>query len=331
MRETALALLLGMALDLLLGDPHFIYHPVRAIGWLIGKTEYLLRKLLKCPPQDGRKDKKTERRELAAGALLVFLVAAVSTAVPWMILRGAAAVSPILSLLVQTVFCYQLLAAKSLYIESMKVEKALEQGNIEKAREAVSMIVGRDTSRLDQAGITRAAVETVAENTSDGVIAPFLYMAFLGPVGGFFYKAVNTMDSMVGYKNDRYLYFGRAAAKMDDLCNLIPARMTALLMTGAAFVLGYDGKNAWRICRRDRRCHASPNSAFGEAVCAGALHLRLAGDAWYFGKLCRKPFIGDPDREIEPRDIQRAGKLMFGAEGIAALLLAVILLAAAKV
>ena len=329
MRETALALLLGMALDLLLGDPHFIYHPVRAIGWLIQKTEDLLRRVMKCSAEAGKNGENFEKRELTAGVFLVIIVTAVSVSVPWLILEGASYVDPKLSLLLKTVFCYQLLAAKSLYAESRKVEKGLEQGDIEKARQAVAMIVGRDTDRLDRGGIARAAVETVAENTSDGVIAPFVYMAIFGPVGGFFYKAVNTMDSMVGYKNERYLYFGRAAAKLDDLCNFIPARLTALFMTGAAFLLRYDGKNAWKIYKRDRYCHASPNSAHGEAVCAGALHLRLAGNAWYFGKLYEKPSIGDPDREIEPQDIRRTGRLMFGAEGIAAVILLAIELAAA--
>ena len=316
MRETALALCLGIILDLIFGDPHCLYHPVRAIGWLIGKLELLLRKAFKCPAGAGAKDKKAQKRELAAGTCLAAAVTVISTGVPWLLIRGAKAVCPALSFLLEVIFSYQLLAAKSLYVESQKVEAALEQGDTEKARQAVSMIVGRDTSRLDQAGIARAAVETVAENASDGVIAPLFYMAILGPVGGFFYKAVNTMDSMVGYKNDRYLYFGRAAARLDDGCSYIPARLTAFLMVEASFLLGYDGKNAWRIYRRDRRRHASPNSAHGEAACAGALHIRLAGDAWYFGKLCKKPYIGDPDREIEPGDIRRAGRIMFGAEAI---------------
>ena len=168
-------------------------------------------------------------------------------------------------------------------------------------------------------------METVAENTSDGVIAPFLYMALFGVAGGFFYKAVNTMDSMIGYKNDRYLYFGRTAARLDDICNYIPARLGAVLLTLSAFLLGYDGKQAWKIYKRDRYCHASPNSAHGEAVIAGALHIRLAGDAWYFGKLYKKPYIGDDDRPVEPEDIKRAGKIMFGAEGILILVFAVVI------
>ncbi len=320
MRETALALMLGAAIDLAAGDPHFLYHPVRAIGWLIAKTETVLRVLFCC--KGGKeKTKGQEKRELAAGAVMVLIVLFLSVLVPWLLIKGAEAIDGRLAFGLKVLFCYQLLAAKSLYTESKKVETALERGDTEGARAAVSMIVGRDTASLDEAGIARAAVETVAENTSDGVIAPFFFMALLGPLGGFFYKAVNTMDSMVGYKNERYLYFGRAAAKLDDLCNYLPARLTALLMVGAAFLLGYDGKNAWRIYKRDHRRHASPNSACGEAACAGALRLRLAGNAYYFGRLYEKPFIGDPDREIESEDIRRAAKLMFAAEGLAAAIL----------
>ena len=182
------------------------------------------------------------------------------------------------------------------------------------------MIVGRDTKPLSEAGITRAAVETVAENASDGVIAPLFYLAIGGPLLGWLYKAVNTMDSMVGYKNDRYLHFGRAAAKLDDLVNLIPSRLAALLLIVSAYLLRYDGKNAYRIWRRDRRNHKSPNSAQTESACAGALGLRLAGDAWYFGKLVPKPYIGDEIHPIEPQDIRRVNRLMYGAAGIMGLL-----------
>ena len=189
------------------------------------------------------------------------------------------------------------------------------------------MIVGRDTAALDEGGIARAAVETVAENASDGVIAPFLFMAFLGPAGGMLYKAVNTMDSMVGYKNDRYMYFGRCAARLDDLLNLAPARLTGILMVLGAWVLpGMDGAHAFKVFLRDRKRHASPNSAHGEAACAGALHLRLAGDAWYFGTLHKKPYIGDDDRQIQPADIRRANRLMFFAEGMMVLGLAVLIM-----
>ena len=196
----------------------------------------------------------------------------------------------------------------------MKVCRALKAGEVEAARRAVSMIVGRDTANLTAEGITKAAVETVAENASDGVIAPLCWMFVLGPVGGVFYKAVNTMDSMVGYRNEKYLYFGRAAARLDDLVNWIPARLTALFFVLAAYILpGLDGAGAWRIWRRDRRCHKSPNSAQGESACAGALGVQLAGDAWYFGVLHRKPTIGDDTRPVEPEDIVRVNRMMYAA------------------
>ena len=204
-------------------------------------------------------------------------------------------------------------ATKCLKVESMKVYKALKKDDLEGARYAVSMIVGRDTQVLDATGVAMAAVETVAENTSDGVIAPLIYLAIGGPILGFMYKAINTMDSMVGYKNDKYMYFGRCAAKLDDVVNYIPARISALLMIAVSFLPGkaYDGKGAWRIWRRDRRKHASPNSAQTEAVCAGSLGVQLAGDASYFGKIVKKPTIGDAHRPVEYEDIKRANGLLY--------------------
>ena len=207
--------------------------------------------------------------------------------------------------------CAQILATKSLRQESMKVYDALQTGDLEKARHAVSMIVGRDTQRLDEAGVTRAAVETVAENTSDGIIAPMLFLAIGGAPLGFFYKAVNTMDSMLGYVEMPYKNVGLVPAKMDDFFNFLPARISALLMLAAGTVLGMDGKNGWKIFRRDRYHHASPNSAQTESVCAGLLGLRLAGDAWYHGVLHKKKYIGDPLREIEPGDIPKACRLLY--------------------
>ena len=209
--------------------------------------------------------------------------------------------------------CWQILAVKSLRDETMKVYDALESGDLAASRRAVSMIVGRDTDRLDDAAVTRAAVETVAENTSDGVIAPMLYTALGGPILGFAYKAVNTMDSMVGYKNERYLNFGRTAAKLDDVVNYIPARISAALMIAAAYGPGkqFSGKDALRIFKRDRYNHASPNSAQTEAACAGALHLRLAGDASYFGKIVKMPFIGEDLRPVEAEDIVRVNVLLY--------------------
>lgn len=207
--------------------------------------------------------------------------------------------------------CYQIFAARCLVGESRKVYQKLKEDDLPGARRAVSMIVGRDTENLTAEGVTKAAVETVAENTSDGVTAPLLFLLIGGAPLGFLYKAVNTMDSMLGYKNEKYLYFGRIPAKMDDVFNYIPARLTAWFMIVAAFLTGMDGENAWKIYLRDKRKHASPNSAQSEAVCAGALDVQLAGDAVYFGKVYKKDYIGDAIRKIEPEDILRAGKLMY--------------------
>ena len=312
------ALAAGFILDLMIGDPRWLYHPVCLIGNLIAFLEKILRKIFP----------KTDKGELAAGTVEVILVCLLSGGIPFLILHILYGISVWAGFALETFWCYQLLATKSLKTESMKVYDRLKNGTLDEARYAVSMIVGRDTSVLDTAGITRAAVETVAENTSDGVIAPFLFMAIFGPVGGTFYKAVNTMDSMIGYTNDKYILFGRTAAKLDDVLNFIPARISGCLLTLAAYLLpGADGKNAWRIFLRDRRKHASPNSAHGEAACAGALHLRLAGDAWYFGVLHKKQFIGDNDREIVPEDIWKASLLMFLAEGILMVVLLMILAA----
>ena len=253
-------------------------------------------------------------------------------AVPGGILYLAYHISFYLGLAVESFMCYQILATKSLKVESDRVYREIQTGDIARARKAVSMIVGRDTQNLTIEGVTKAAVETVAENTSDGVIAPLFYMVIGGALLGFGYKAVNTMDSMVGYKNDRYLYFGRTAAKLDDIVNYIPARISALLMVVSCFLCGkeFDGKRAWYIFKRDRCKHASPNSAQTEAVCAGALGIRLAGNASYFGKIVEKPYIGDAERAVETEDIKRTNRLLYATavlcEAICLLVLLVILL-----
>lgn len=242
----------------------------------------------------------------------MLVVVTVSTGVPAVILSVAYKYFWQLGLALESFWCYQILATKSLKVESDRVYIALKNKGLEAGRNAVSMIVGRDTQNLTEEGVTKAAVETVAENTSDGVIAPLFYMLIGGAVLGFTYKAINTMDSMVGYKNDKYQWFGTAAAKLDDVVNFIPARVSAVLMILAAYLTGMDGKNAARIFRRDRFNHKSPNSAQTEAVMAGALDVQLAGDAWYFGKLHKKPTIGDPVREMELLDIRRSHKLLYG-------------------
>lgn len=312
MKWSLFALLIGFCIDLVVGDPHSLPHPVVAIGRLISASERFFRRVLPATP----------RGERAAGAALWVLVAGVSALVPAGLLWTCHTLSPWLRLGVESVMCWQILATKSLRDESMKVYAALETGDLDASRRAVSMIVGRETARLDEAGVTRAAVETVAENTSDGVVAPLLYLAVGGAPLGFFYKAINTMDSMLGYTDPPYQYIGFVPAKMDDLANFLPARLSALLMLGAGALLGMDVKNGWRIFRRDRLNHASPNSAQTEAACAGLLGLRLAGDAWYHGVLHKKPFIGDPLREIDHADIPRACRLLYGTAFLALVLCA---------
>ena len=310
MVQSLAALIIGSIVDFILGDPRELWHPVQGIGWVISRLEKILRRLFPA----GR------RGERWAGAVLVVLTLLVSVGVPALLLFFLSLVHPLLSFLLSCIFCWQLLAARSLRTESLKVEEALEKEGLEAGRRAVSMIVGRDTRDLTEEGVIKAAVETVAENTSDGVTAPLFYMILAGPLGGFAYKAVNTMDSMVGYKNDKYLYFGRAAAKLDDVLNLIPARVAGVLMCLGAAASGYDGRNAWRIFRRDRKNHKSPNSAHTEAACAGALQLQLAGPSYYFGKLVDKPTIGDDQRPVEPLDILRAGRILYATAFFALLL-----------
>ena len=289
----------GFVLDFIFGDPAWIYHPVRIIGKGIELGERILRRI------------SGEKHLTAAGAVLWLMIAGLSFLFPLGILLLARKIHPGLCFALESFWCFQILAARSLCRESGKVYDRLQENDLPGARRAVSMIVGRDTESLTEEGVTKAAVETVAENTSDGVTAPLIYLMIGGAPLGFLYKAVNTMDSMLGYKNDRYLYFGRVPAGMDDIFNYIPARLTALLMIAAAYLTGLDGKNAWKIYRRDRKKHASPNAAQTESVCAGALRVQLAGDAVYFGKLYKKEFIGDSLRPIEPQDIRRTQRLMY--------------------
>lgn len=356
-------LIIAAAVDLLIGDPHWLWHPVQGVGTLISFFEKILRRIFAVPPcreqsgkaevQEGnseriervekeeREDRSFHTRERIAGLLMVILVLAASTGLILLLLNLCGRIHPCLRLLFEGVLCGRLLALRSLGAAGYTVRDPLLRGDIEGARKAVSMIVGRDTERLDQEGIAKAAVETVAENTSDGVTAPLFYMILFGGIGGIFYKAVNTMDSMTGYKNARYRYFGTAAARLDDVMNFIPARLTALLMIlacslpGKVSVTAYgktvripDQAAAYRIWRRDRLKSPSPNSAQTESVCAGALHLRLLGDTWYFGELHHKEEIGEGGRRVEPEDITRSVRLMnrtaflMFAAGILILLLA---------
>ena len=373
-----IVLFIAAAVDLIIGDPHGLWHPVQGIGSLISVSERSLRSLFAVPPrQDGAAGEGVKIRERIAGILMVFLVLLMSTAAVLFLLKVCGRFHLYLRLLAEGILCGRLLALRSLGEAGFSVRDPLLQNDIEGARKAVSMIVGRDTDRLDEEGIARAAVETVAENTSDGVTAPLFYMILFGGIGGIFYKAVNTMDSMTGYKNARYRFFGTAAARLDDVMNFIPARLTALIMILACYLPGKetacistqdppkepeepeeskepeeaetasrktgaediknagtatkktaaeggslerdsysrcvllpDGAEAFRIWRRDRLKSPSPNSAQTESVCAGALHLRLLGDTWYFGELHHKQEIGDGGRKTEPADITRTVRLM---------------------
>ena len=292
-------ILLGFILDTIIGDPYKLPHPIRWIGSFISILEKLCRKIA-----------KSNTMLMILGAILVFIVIFVSGGITLLVLK-LASFNKYAYLIVSSVICYYMLAGKSLKTESMKVYKAFENNDTEGARKAVSMIVGRDTQSLTKEGIIKAAVETVAENSSDGVVAPLIYMLIFGPVGGVVYKAVNTMDSMIGYVEEKYFYIGKFAAKLDDVLNYIPDRISGILVIISAFILRYNYKNAFRIFKRDRRKHASPNSAQTESAMAGALGVQLAGDATYFGVVHKKPYIGDKKREIENEDIKRANDIMY--------------------
>lgn len=312
-----LLMLGGFILDGIFGDPAWLVHPVVIMGKAITALEKFLRKRLPNTPEGERLGGRILAMALPVGTLLT------TGGVCWLFYR----ISPILGFAIELLWCAQALAAKGLAQESTNVYRELVKGDLPASRRAVSRIVGRDTAELTSEGVTKAAVETVAENASDGVIAPLFYMMLGGAPLALVYKAINTMDSMVGYKNEKYLNFGRTAAKLDDAANYLPSRIAALLWIASAALTGNDAKSAWRIWRRDRRRHASPNSAQTESACAGALNVQLAGPATYFGKYCDKPTIGDAVRAIEPGDILRANKMMYTASllGLAAAVLVRIL------
>ena len=301
-----LALLIGIFLDLLVGDPEWMPHPVRLIGkWI---AEYEERWNL---PELTPEEKRERGRRMAASVLIM------TAALCGGILFAAYYLHPAAGVAVEAILSAYTMAAHSLARESNRVRKALEQGTLEDGRKAVSRIVGRETDQLSEEGVIRAAVETVAENTSDGVIAPLFYLLLGGPVAGFLYKAVNTMDSMVGYKNERFLDFGRAAARLDDIVNYLPARLSAFLLVFSACIHpSCSGRRAWRILRRDAKKSTSPNSGHPEAAVAGALGVELLGDAVYHGETVKKPTIGDAVRGIRRKDISVVNVLMFISEAL---------------
>lgn len=304
------AAFLGFLLDLWLADPGWMPHPVVLMGKCITRLEEVLRRRLPATPKGER----------AAGCVLAVLLPVGTLVLTGAICLLAGRIHPLLGMAVQTFWCWQALAVKGLAEESKNVYRQLAAEDLPGARRAVARIVGRDTQALTEEGVTKAAVETVAENFSDGVVAPLFYMMIGGAPLALCYKAVNTMDSMIGYKNQRYLQFGRAAAKLDDAANYLPSRLAAVFWIAAAGLTGQDVPNAWRIWRRDRRNHASPNSAQTESACAGALGVQLAGPAYYFGEYYNKPTIGDAKRSIEPRDILRANRMLFAGAGLALVL-----------
>lgn len=305
-----IALTIGFLMDLCFGDPRWMPHPIRLIGHMIEKGEKIVRRLL---PQN-------QRGEFIGGTILAIFVVTLSAAIPWLIIWWAEQIHLYLKIVIEAFMCYQILSIKSLKKESMKVYSALVKGDLMESRKMVSMIVGRDVEGLSMVGITKATVETVAENTSDGTVAPMIFMALGGAPLGFLYKAINTMDSMIGYKNDNYKYFGTFAARLDDVANYLPARISAMIMILVAWMLKMDYKNAIKVFKRDRYNHASPNSAQTESVCAGALQIQLAGDACYFGKLYPKKTIGEPLREIHYDDIRQANRLLYGTAFITLIL-----------
>ena len=307
------AVLLGFLLDWIFGDPQKLPHPICAVGKLVSLSEKLLRRIFP----------KTPRGLTAAGVLLWIIVCGVSFAVPFFLLRWLRDVNFWLGFSVEALLCWTLFARKSLADAGVHVYSALDE-SLDAGRRAVAMYVGRDTGALDKEGVIKAAVETVAENTTDGVVSPMIFMLIGGAPLGFLYKAVNTLDSMVGYHNDKYEYLGKFSARMDDVFNFIPARLTAACMIAGAGMLHLDNRNALRIYRRDRNGHKSPNAGQTESVCAGALHVQLGGDASYFGKTVKKAAFGDPDREINRGDILRSIDLMTAASVLALVLCAVI-------
>lgn len=310
------AIVAGFILDLIFGDPHWLPHPICLIGNLIGFLEKNLRRLL-APGKTAL---------LFGGALMVVIVLSLSYAVPYAVLMLAEQVSPWLRFALETVMFYQIFATKCLRDESMKVYTALHNNDLGDARVKLSWIVGRDTNELTAEEVTKGAVETVAENTADGIIAPMFYMFIGGAPLAFLYKGINTMDSMVGYKNDKFLYFGRCAAKLDDVANFIPARITGILMILASYFLNMNAAGAWKIFWRDRYNHLSPNSAMTESVTAGALNIQLGGDHYYFGKLVHKDTIGDNIRPVVAEDIVAVNNLLYMTAVISLLLFSLVYL-----
>lgn len=308
----AIAVAIGFILDLILADPAWIKHPVIIMGDGISFLEKNLRKIFPT----------TDKGEFVAGVVMATILPLTVLVVTTSVCMLAFIINPILCIVVEAIWCWQAFSMKGLKDESMRVFRCLESGDLKKSQKAVGRIVGRDTSQLDERGVTKAAVETVAENFGDGVMSPLVFMIIGGAPLAMMYKSINTMDSMVGYKNERFLYFGKAAAKLDDFVNYIPARIGGIVWVIGAMISGYDYRNSWKIWKRDRLNHASPNSAQTEAACAGALGVKLAGPAYYFGEYYNKPYIGDSIKDIRYENIKDANRMMYCA-GIFAVVIAI--------
>lgn len=294
-----LSIYIGYIIDLIIGDPYSFPHPVIYIGKLIKVVENNIRKIF-----------KDEKHLKLAGFILWFITVGLTYLITYLIIR-ISKFSMITFFIVNSFIIYTTLATKCLKDEAVKIYNILKFGDIKESRKQLSYIVGRDTSNLNEAEIIRATVETVAENTVDGIISPMFYAFIGGSPLAMAYKAVNTLDSMVGYKNDKYINLGFASAKIDDIANYIPARICVIFMTLASFVLRFDYKRCFKIAIRDRKNHKSPNCAYSEGAVAGALGIQLGGTNIYFGKPVYKPTIGDKDREIEIEDIKKTNKIMY--------------------
>jgi len=297
MMTLTMQILAAVALDLVIGDPRWLPHPVRVIGWLARRLETPLRRLI--------------RNEYVAGVWVVLLVVGSAAFAVWGLIHGATLLHPVAGDILSILFIYTAIAPRDLARHSMAVYQALKAGNLAESRRKVAMIVGRDTDILDEAGVTRATVECVAESTVDGVTAPLFFAILGGPVGAMAYRAINTLDSTFGYLTPRYGRFGWASARLDDLANYLPARLTAPLIGVAAIFLNMCPVTSWRILRRDGRKHASPNSGLPEAAMAGALGVQLGGTTIYDGEPLEKPAIGDAMTPLSARHILLANLVMF--------------------
>lgn len=292
--------LMAFVLDLLIGDPQGWPHPVRWIGGLISRLEKVL-----------YPNERDESLLVARGALMVAVVLAFTATCALLGLFLAYRLSEWLGHALSIWLIYTSIATRSLHVETAKVVERLKKGDLEGARRELSWIVSRDTNVLDEQGVMKSVIETLSENISDGVVAPFFYLLIGGPVGALLYKAVNTMDSMIGYKNDRYLHFGRCAARLDDLVNYVPARLTAGLVIISSWFLGLDAGRAFRTVLKDARKVTSPNAGYPQAAVAGALGVQLGGRLSYFGRPVDKPYLGEPLRPVGDEVYREGLKILY--------------------